>query len=374
VALIKTSWTGKSPPTDVAFAAKVALPAGAKVSIFGDIHGALNALFQEMQLIQNKNQHIGDDLRMVGNNAIIFCGDLLDRGTHSIEVFAFVLLLRMANPGRVFVARGNHECGAAASKPSRAFCSTRPARPLAPFSPPPLFRRGSSEADAKQLWGNWGLIGMQRNEYTVNPGELTRKFGLSMSKAFEALGKDIFRATATLPAAIFFSVAGSTEDARWALASHGGFEPSGSVKAFLSTAMPSAPENAAAYAAFGANNGPTVFARKSWHTKVHSADFRGNGAYHDTKGRDTQGPDTVGEFKWNDNVRNQLQYQWADIADDDNEFFDGKSCADYGRCGLGKLLILEWMRENNVITLFRGHQHNGLSMKGANECVVLSPR
>jgi hypothetical protein len=128
VALIKTSWTGKSPPTDVAFAAKVELPASAKVSIFGDIHGEFSALLQEMQLIQGTNKHIDENLRMVGDNAIIFCGDLLDRGPHSIEVFAFALLLRMANPGRVFVARGNHECGAAAatSQPSRAFCSARP--------------------------------------------------------------------------------------------------------------------------------------------------------------------------------------------------------------------------------------------------------
>ena len=225
------------------------------------------------------------------------------------------------------------------------------------------------------LWKRYGLLG--ENRAYGHDGELQGKFGLRTDDAeMTELGNTIFRATATLPAAIFFSVAGSNEDARWALASHGGFEPSGSVKAFLSTAMPRAPENAAAYAAFGANNGPTVFARKSWHTKVHSADFRGDDAYHDTKGRDTQGPDTVGEFKWNDIVgRNMLlQYQWADIADDDNVFFDGKSCADYGRCGLGKLLILEWMRDNNVITLFRGHQHNGLSMKGANECVVLSPR
>ena len=234
------------------------------------------------------------------------------------------------------------------SKPSRAFFSARPARPLAPFSPPPLFRRGSSETDAQQLWQNYGLL-----------GELKRKFGLSDQKESAELCKDIFHATATLPAAIFFSVAGSTEDARWALASHGGFEPSGSVRAFLSTAIP---ENAAAaYAAFGAIHGPGVFARKTWHS------------VHGKKGSDPQGPDTVGEYKWKKKKDDALLYQWADIAEDDKTFFDSKSCEN-GRCALGKPLILQWMRDNNVVTLFRGHQHSGYSLKGANACVVLSPR
>jgi hypothetical protein len=84
------------------------------------------------------------------------------------------------------------------------------------------------------------------------------------------------------------------------------------------------------------------------------------------KRSDIQGPDTVGEYTWAKNDDHALLYQWADIAENDKKYFDGKLCSD-GRCALGKPLILDWMRDNKVVTLFRGHQHTGSFLQGMNE-------
>ena len=218
-----------------------------------------------------------------------------------------------------------------------------------------------------------------------SPGELQKKFALpavttaDFHRAKDFLKKPdplitkIFAATATLPVAIFFSVAGDTDAARWALASHGGFEPSGSVKDFLAAEMTNG--KTAAYAAFGAANGPNAFARKKWNTEVFTTAYTPKNAL-PIDGPDNQGPDTVGEYKWEDHKYRTLLYQWADVADEDTgdntQYYDGDAChAQGGRCVLGRILILQWMRDNNVITLFRGHQHSGASLRGVNAYVSL---
>lgn len=102
-------WSAALPPTDVAFAAKVAFAEGTTVAIVGDVHGQLKELILEL-IAMRDNGILTENLRVKDSGAIIFTGDLLDRGKKSIEAFVVVLLLRLANPGRVFVARGNHEC------------------------------------------------------------------------------------------------------------------------------------------------------------------------------------------------------------------------------------------------------------------------
>jgi hypothetical protein len=97
----------KKDMLSVAFAAKTAFPAGTKVSLFGDLHGALSSFLAELKsLIAAKAMN--DKLEVQDGHALVFCGDLLDRGPYSIEVFALALLLRTINPGKVFVGRGNH--------------------------------------------------------------------------------------------------------------------------------------------------------------------------------------------------------------------------------------------------------------------------
>ena len=96
----------KKDMLSVAFVAKTAFPAGTKVSLFGDLHGALSSFLAELKsLIAAKAMN--DKLEVQDGHALVFCGDLLDRGPYSIEVFALALLLRTINPGSVFVGRGN---------------------------------------------------------------------------------------------------------------------------------------------------------------------------------------------------------------------------------------------------------------------------
>ena len=331
IALVKSAWTATSPnPSEVAFAAKVAFPAGSKVAIFGDIHGEFATLLHELQVIRGKNG-MDNRLRMAEHSAAIFCGDLLDRGAHAIEVFALVVLLRLANPTRVFIARGNHE--------------------------------GSGKEQTLTLWENYGLLGM--NEAYANQGELQSQFGLAAEGAWrDPLVARIYDATLTLPVAIFFSVAGDSDAARWALASHGGFEPSSSVKAFLGVPIPAG--HIAAYAAFGAPRGPGAFLRHTWNSRVYTTSGTAKNGLH-VAGADILGPDIVGEYKWKYQRGNPVQYQWADVAENERTpFFDGSACLKSGRCLLGHLLILEWMRANDVVSLFRGHQHSGQTLVNAN--------
>lgn len=90
------------------FAAKLVLPEGARVFLQGDLHGDIHSLLgvlnrlNELQQLDGFNL-IDPDLHMV------FLGDYTDRGSYGIEVIYTLLRLRMANPDRFHLIRGNHE-------------------------------------------------------------------------------------------------------------------------------------------------------------------------------------------------------------------------------------------------------------------------
>ena len=71
--------------------------------VVGDMHGCIVSLQQVLKLLkpalQDPHQHC----------LIIFNGDFVDRGTHSLEVMATLLLLKLAYPHNVVLLRGNHE-------------------------------------------------------------------------------------------------------------------------------------------------------------------------------------------------------------------------------------------------------------------------
>jgi hypothetical protein len=96
-------------PRTQPFVAKLRLPPGTRVAIFGDTHGSLAAVMAELYAL-----HRDGLLSAAGDVApgaqIIFCGDLLDRGKEPLEVLALALALRERNArtGRVVVVRGNH--------------------------------------------------------------------------------------------------------------------------------------------------------------------------------------------------------------------------------------------------------------------------
>jgi Ca2+-binding EF-hand superfamily protein/diadenosine tetraphosphatase ApaH/serine/threonine PP2A family protein phosphatase len=72
-----------------------------KVTIVGDIHGSLKCLDHVLELVGK----LDDD----PNHCLVFCGDYVDRGSFSLEVFCSLLFLKLSHPNSVFLLRGNHE-------------------------------------------------------------------------------------------------------------------------------------------------------------------------------------------------------------------------------------------------------------------------
>lgn len=91
------------------YAQKVECVPESHLVVFGDIHGSLHlflrAIWREVvKGFLNEQLIITDP-----NGYIILLGDLIDRGHYSIEVLYLAMLLKIHNPDRVFILRGNHE-------------------------------------------------------------------------------------------------------------------------------------------------------------------------------------------------------------------------------------------------------------------------
>ncbi|HAU30678.1 TPA: hypothetical protein DCW54_03565 [Candidatus Dependentiae bacterium] len=87
---------------------KVTLPADAKVIMHGDLHGN----FQSLKTILTKaitDGLITTDLKLVGNTFFFCLGDYTDRGASGLEVWVLLMQLKLKNPDKVFLLKGNHE-------------------------------------------------------------------------------------------------------------------------------------------------------------------------------------------------------------------------------------------------------------------------
>ncbi|MFX1494658.1 MAG: metallophosphoesterase [Promethearchaeota archaeon] len=69
-----------------------------EVYIIGDIHGNLQSLVKLIEIIEKKNPKL-----------VIFLGDIVDRGSNQLECLILVLALKIIEPNRYFLLRGNHE-------------------------------------------------------------------------------------------------------------------------------------------------------------------------------------------------------------------------------------------------------------------------
>jgi protein phosphatase len=72
---------------------------GARMLIVGDTHGQLADvlwIFAEYGVPSKSNVYL-------------FNGDVADRGSHAVEVFALLFCFMLKEPGSVFLSRGNHE-------------------------------------------------------------------------------------------------------------------------------------------------------------------------------------------------------------------------------------------------------------------------
>jgi serine/threonine-protein phosphatase PP1 catalytic subunit len=68
------------------------------IYVIGDIHGNLETLLGIYELIDKKHPDL-----------VIFLGDIVDRGSKQLECLLFILVLKILNPHKYYILRGNHE-------------------------------------------------------------------------------------------------------------------------------------------------------------------------------------------------------------------------------------------------------------------------
>ena len=90
------------------FAQKVKIPAGSEVVFHGDLHGDIRSLVSTLDWL-NENGYMDGFKLKKSNTYFVFLGDYVDRGSYGVEVLYTLMRLKLANPDRVLMARGNHE-------------------------------------------------------------------------------------------------------------------------------------------------------------------------------------------------------------------------------------------------------------------------
>ena len=89
-------------------AQKLVLKPGSLFICKGDLHGDVHSLIAFINYLQRLTYL--DDLTIVHPQlSLVFHGDYVDRGLWGIEVLYLLMLLKLANPDKVFLIRGNHE-------------------------------------------------------------------------------------------------------------------------------------------------------------------------------------------------------------------------------------------------------------------------
>jgi hypothetical protein len=102
------SWYDSKKVPFQPFAARLVLPDDAIVLIMGDLHGDVRSLLCTLDELNDRK--ILDGFRFRESKYyFLFLGDFTDRGAYGAEVLYTLFSLKLANPDRVYFARGNHE-------------------------------------------------------------------------------------------------------------------------------------------------------------------------------------------------------------------------------------------------------------------------
>ncbi len=95
--------------TDNPFVQKQIIPTESNICIIGDIHGSFKSLMVILKDLFRKKD-LNDDFEIKNEKIrIVFTGDYVERGLWGTEVWYTILRLKIANPDKVFLLRGNHE-------------------------------------------------------------------------------------------------------------------------------------------------------------------------------------------------------------------------------------------------------------------------
>ncbi len=90
---------------------KKIVPQGSEIALWGDLHGSAHSLVRCLKHLRVLG-YLRDDFSIEQNHPhfyFTFLGDYVDRGAYSLEVLYLLMKLKIANPNRVFIVRGNHE-------------------------------------------------------------------------------------------------------------------------------------------------------------------------------------------------------------------------------------------------------------------------
>lgn len=90
------------------FAQKLNLPTGSQVFFHGDFHGDVQSFIAALEWL-NEQKYLSGFRIIRDDFYMVFLGDYTDRGLFGVEVLYTLMQLKLANPDRVFMARGNHE-------------------------------------------------------------------------------------------------------------------------------------------------------------------------------------------------------------------------------------------------------------------------
>ena len=90
------------------FAQKLSVPEGSQIFFHGDFHGDVQSFITAIEWL-NEQKYLEGYRIVPGNFYMVFLGDYTDRGLFGVEVLYTLMQLKLANPDRVFMARGNHE-------------------------------------------------------------------------------------------------------------------------------------------------------------------------------------------------------------------------------------------------------------------------
>lgn len=90
------------------FAQRLVLPPGTRAIFHGDFHGDIHSLVAWVDWL-NREGYLRDFQLARPDVYLILLGDYTDRGLYGVEVLYTILRLKLANPERVVMVRGNHE-------------------------------------------------------------------------------------------------------------------------------------------------------------------------------------------------------------------------------------------------------------------------
>ena len=95
-------------PSFQPFAVKLQVEEGAEIYFHADFHGDIRSLMGDLAWLNNEGYLDGFKITKPKFH-MVFLGDYADRGRYGVEVLYTLLRLKLANPDRVFLLRGNHE-------------------------------------------------------------------------------------------------------------------------------------------------------------------------------------------------------------------------------------------------------------------------